>query len=205
MAWLVGDVVGDRRFVGLPALHGADVDDAPPLPLEHVLERPPGSQKVAFSIQFKASCQAASLSSATGAKPEEPPALLTRMSILPKRSTAASTTASTSCCTRTSPATNRGPFTGAHFLEGLLALFRRPPVHQHTGALRQKGFGDARPMPRVPPVMTATLPSSCMSMSPLPAPIPCRLFLIRRLRLPLRNALHPLMVVLQRRLVAAKK
>ncbi len=97
----------------------------------------------------------------------EPPALLTRVSIRPKRVTADSTTAAAWSASRTSPVTNTAvrtpPEASVAVGSWSAAGWCRPQTTTSAPAARKASLMP-RPMPRAPPVTTTTRP---LKSSPL--------------------------------------
>src|SRR4029079_175747 len=105
---------------------------------------------------------------ATGALSLDPPALLTRMSMRPYLATVSSISRSQSSRTEESPCTKwaRSPASISSMARAPLAGSR--PLITTLAPSRRKASPIARPIPRVPPLITATRPSSSpMATTPL--------------------------------------
>ena len=103
-----------------------------------------------------------SVSCATGAWLAAPPALLTRMSMRPKRSTVPSMIDSTPSRVFTSALMKWSRSPPPISWRACSPFSAERPLMTTEAPSRWNASAIARPMPRVPPVMAATLPSSSM-------------------------------------------
>src|SRR5262245_30842599 len=124
-------------------------------------------QNVDHRFQRSESSRASSVRSTTAAWLVDPPALLTMMSIRPNFSTAVSTTRSQSSRTLASPETKITESPASISFSACWPFSSLRPLMTTLAPSRTKASPMARPMPLVPPVTAATLPSNSMDKPPL--------------------------------------